>query len=724
MEAAATATTPTPAKINGPAEKTRETVKVPDVTTNTSAGKVKVAVRGTPGTRDMRAEIVQPAAPKLGGSIQINWKAQGDFAKSGDGPHFSGGGKIATHGVVFNTFGPLEADMEGQYSQLVIDFPTIFASANGFELRSTFALKDALARLDNLHFKQGNTELLSGYAQIPVDLTKLSAPDGPIPDTNQIDVNIASKPLPLGTLLATTGGTNKAQAPPISGTVGLEIIARGSLSKLYAGIKVEARGLASRSLAKVRPADADVHLTLHDNRLDLDAAVRQPQVQPLTIKGNLPVDLHAIVQSKALDPKSPVALSIELPRSSLGFLAGATPTLRFIQGDTAIDVRVGGTIEKPTLAGSLALDIAAARAANITVPAVRDFHALLAFTEKELRFERFNGEIGGGKINLGGNVGFAKLTDPTLDLTATARDVLAARDDNLTARVNADIRITGPLDGATVAGRVGITKSRYLKDIDIVPLNVPGKPAPAPPASAPAATTNDGPGSIAVNAPPVDKWKFNIDIKTDDPFYVRGNLANGKVFVDLHLRGTGAQPLLDGNVSVKDLVATLPFSRLEIADGNITFSPDQPLNPVLDLTGTSTIRNYLVTLYITGRAKDPKITFSSDPPLAQEQIVSLLATGATTDELAGNAEGLAGKATLLVLQDLYRRTFKKKESVHQEPKETLADKVNLDVGATDPATGKQEVSAGFKVTDKVQFVADLGIEGDLRGRLKYLVRFR
>ena len=131
-----------------------------------------------------------------------------------------------------------------------------------------------------------------------------------------------------------------------------------------------------------------------------------------------------------------------------------------------------------------------------------------------------------------------------------------------------------------------------------------------------------------------------------------------------------------------------------------------------------------MTVYITGRAKDPKVNFLSDPPLAQEQIVSLLATGSTTDELAGNTEALAGKATLLLVQDLYRRTFKKKTSAREEPKSTLADRVNLDVGSTDPATGKQEVSAGFKITDTVQFVADLGIQGDLRGRLKYLIRFR
>ena len=60
-----------------------------------------------------------------------------------------------------------------------------------------------------------------------------------------------------------------------------------------------------------------------------------------------------------------------------------------------------------------------------------------------------------------------------------------------------------------------------------------------------------------------------------------------------------AEPLLDGNVEIKDLVATLAFSRLEIKDGNITFTPDQPLNPVLNLTGLSTIRNYLITVYIT-----------------------------------------------------------------------------------------------------------------------------
>ena len=353
------------------------------------------------------------------------------------------------------------------------------------------------------------------------------------------------------------------------------------------------------------------------------------------------------------------------------------------------------------------------------MPAIRDFHARLAFANNDLRIEQFGGEIGGGKISVSGHAGYATLGNPTLDIAAKAEDVLAVRDDNLTARVNADLKVTGPFKAASVSGSIGITKSRYLKDIDIVPLSTPGKPAPAPPAP-----SSGGEASIGVDVAPINAWKLDLAIKTDDPFVIRGNLAHGQALVDLHIHGTGGQPLLDGNVEIKDLLTTLPFSTLDIADSNIAFTPDHPLNPVLDIQGTSSIRNYLVTIYVTGRAKDPKVSFTSDPPATQEQIVSLLATGSTPDELTGNAQALAGKGALLVFQDLYRRAFPKKASAREEPKSSLADKVSLDVGGTDPATGKQQVGATFKINDNYQFIADLGLEGDLRGRLQYLIRFR
>lgn len=661
-------------------------------------------------------EPAAPAEPKLAGALSVQWQASGNLSKDLALATYNGAAKVAVRKVEFNAIGPVEADIAGDYSPTAIHFPTLTASANGLAFGAAIGLKDDLLRIDQIALRQGPTDLLTGYLQLPVDLKKLSAPEGPVPDVDKIDVNIASKVINLETLLS---ALDKTKPAPAAGTVALSVLAHGRLSKILAEIKVQARKVRLPKQPSLSPADADVDLALRDDRLNLDLSVRQPQIQTLTVRGNIPLGLQTLLASKTIDPKSPISLTLQLPRSDLGFVAKVVPAVRFIQGNVGADVKVGGTIEHPTFSGSATLNIPAARMQDISVPSVRDFQANLAFTEKSLRFERFSGEIGGGKLTVGGDVGFANLKAPTLNLAITANNVLAARDDNLTARVNANVKISGPLAAATVAGSIGLTKSRYLKEIDIVPIGLPGKPPPSTPAPA------ESQPSISVTSAPVKDWKFDLAIKTDDPFLVRGNLANGQAVVDLRLRGTGLKPLLDGNVQVQNLVATLPFSRLTIENGNISFTPDQPLNPVIDLTGMSTIRAYLVSVYITGRAHDPKIVFSSEPPLAQEQIVSLLATGSTTDELTGNSEALAGKATLLVVQDLYRRTFKKKSSSRtEEPKETLADKVNLDLGNTDPKTGKQEVSARFKVSDQVSFIGELGIEGDIQGRFRYLVRFR
>ncbi len=296
------------------------------------------------------------------------------------------------------------------------------------------------------------------------------------------------------------------------------------------------------------------------------------------------------------------------------------------------------------------------------MPAIRDFHARLAFAENELRIERFNGEIGGGKINASGRRRFRQTHRAHARPRRHGRR-RARRARRQPHRARQRRRENHRPAGAArrVTGYVGITKSRYLKDIDIVP-HQHARQARARAARAASGHRAEA-GSIGVNVAPINKWKLDLAIKTDDPFFVRGNLANGQALVDLHVRGTGAAAAARrqrGNQGPRR-------PRCPSAAGNRRRAtsrspPTSRSTRCWTCTGTSTIRNYLVTVYVTGRAKDPKVTFSSDPPLAQEQIVSLLATGSTPDELAGNAQALAGKATLLVLQDLYRRTFPKKQS--------------------------------------------------------------
>jgi autotransporter translocation and assembly factor TamB len=165
----------------------------------------------------------------------------------------------------------------------------------------------------------------------------------------------------------------------------------------------------------------------------------------------------------------------------------------------------------------------------------------------------------------------------------------------------------------------------------------------------------------------------------------------------------------------------LPFSRLEVSYGFLYFDPSDSFNPRIDLQGTSVIRDYTVRVYVYGTLLAPEAIFTSEPPLPQEEIISLIATGVTRAELSGNNNVLAGRAAMLLVQQLYRKIFKKGEPTQSN---AFFNRLDLDVGTVDPRTGRQQVSARLKVSDQFVLVGDVGVGGDYRGILKYLIRFR
>ena len=65
---------------------------------------------------------------------------------------------------------------------------------------------------------------------------------------------------------------------------------------------------------------------------------------------------------------------------------------------------------------------------------------------------------------------------------------------------------------------------------------------------------------------------------------------------------------------------------------------------MLDVTVTQKVSDYLVSIQVTGRAQQPMIVFSSTPELPQEEIISLLVLGKTTDRLTKGERNSLGDA--------------------------------------------------------------------------------
>ncbi len=239
-------------------------------------------------------------------------------------------------------------------------------------------------------------------------------------------------------------------------------------------------------------------------------------------------------------------------------------------------------------------------------------------------------------------------------------------------------------------------------------------PAPKPPSGPP-------PSQVSITAPPLRDWKFNIAIRTATPFLVQSNLARGRVTVDLKVSGTGLQPAVTGFVRVDQLTASLPFSHLDITDGYVNFAPGgNPLDPSLNIIGTSTIRDYDVRMRIFGNVSNFQILFDSTPPLAQGDIATLLATGATTSEFVENPSLLAGRATFILAQQLLTKVFKLKPNENQQ---AFLERLQVDI-VPGSRPGTQDVSARFSLTKNYQLIGEFGQEGNVSARLRYLIRFR
>nr|MBA3351165.1 translocation/assembly module TamB domain-containing protein [Blastocatellia bacterium] len=191
---------------------------------------------------------------------------------------------------------------------------------------------------------------------------------------------------------------------------------------------------------------------------------------------------------------------------------------------------------------------------------------------------------------------------------------------------------------------------------------------------------------------------------------------------DLRLTGTGLEPKLDGTATANDLVLSLPFSRLHVRRGTAYFSPGGAvMNPRLDISAVSEVRDYRINVYIYGTAEDPKTTFSSQPPLPQEEIIALLATGATFEELTGNANVVAGRAGWLLLQKLYRKVFGGGSGSGDSD---FLDRFDVNLGPPDPQTGEQSIVTKFRIDENWVLIGTTGIEGGVQGKVKYLIRFR
>src|SRR5262249_32019451 len=112
-----------------------------------------------------------------------------------------------------------------------------------------------------------------------------------------------------------------------------------------------------------------------------------------------------------------------------------------------------------------------------------------------------------------------------------------------------------------------------------------------------------------------------------------------------------------GAVRVNSGAVIFPFGSLNVQQGFVTLTSDNPYHPQLFVNATAQRLGYDIKMEATGPADAPIIQFSSTPPLNSEQILLMLTTGQLPPGYAATstrqrAQGLALFVGKNLLSDL------------------------------------------------------------------------
>ena len=641
----------------------------------------------------------------LAGSLTLDWQGEGDLNAQ---RHSGRGSGVVTRGRAGSLTG-IEAAIEGEYSPEAIRLPRCKLESDQGGIETRLELNQARLQADPLQLRLGKTARLVGALSLPLDLRTPTRPKTIFPP-GAITGRLTLQPLRLADALP--------PGSPLHGTISGTLSAAGTTDAPELEAVLAGQNLGSDAVRALPPCSGALSLQHRGGQLLLNTALSEPGLAPLQITAALPLSLRALqawVTEHRVDPATPIAAALRLPPSPAGLLTLLLPQVRLAEGRIAADATVTGSLGQPWLNGGLKLDLTALRFQSVNAPMLGQLHGDLRLSGTTLTVQELRGEIAGGPFSMAGSVRFAHPDDPQLDLRFRSQGTLLARNDALTLRADSDLGIVGPLATAQVKGKIGVNQSRLFRDIEILPIGLRGRQAPK---SSPATFRP------SLDFAPVRDWSFDVGIKTTEPFLVRSNLARGRAEIDAHLGGTGLAPALEGSARLENFVASLPFSRLTIDYGTLFFSPDAPFDPTLDIHGSTRIRGYSLNAYIYGTASEPQTLFTSEPSLAQEEILTLIATGATMKEVTENNQALAGRAGVLLLQDLYHKVFKPRTPSADAPANDIADRFSLDVGTVDPRSGRQEIDARFKLSDQYEIGAGVDVQGDVRAQFRYLLRFR
>lgn len=533
-------------------------------------------------------------------------------------------------------------------------------------------------------------------------------------------------PLSLSELQAATQPTDvdPAQAPPkLHGTLAGRLTLSGNLHDPRVMLRTRVDGLGGE-----RTPDGEVAINfdyLNANET-LELVMKSQNRGELHAAASAHVDLSypALTRSRPLDT-APVDGTLRAEDFDPAFLSNLSGAVERLGGLLYADARVSGTMRSPTVTGRLEW-----KDGSLFTHGNGDFtriHLLASGDSSRIELTELTARSGNGTAKLSALA--TRTGSETFKLHAAADlDKFPVMSQG---QVSATISIRSDADGEASPSGVSIKTLNIpeahvqlpdvqrkdvqkLEDPPDVVLTLDGKPVRGTKTksrdevSAGTEMVAGGSGSAGTRSAGSDRGGMPVAVLVNAPrnLWIQGNDINTELGLSDGFRIEYAtEPRVFGGVNVIRGRLDVFGRRFDLRSSKISFT-GPPMKPDLDVTAAYKNELEQVTVYlkVQGQADRLQLQPTSDPPLSETEIYTLLATGHTSLHHGTGQSSLSGEAASFV-----------GSVAASQLKKTLSSKLPLDVlsiEAGDSGIAGSKLEAGTYVNDRlfVGFTGRIGAD--------------
>ena len=388
-----------------------------------------------------------------------------------------------------------------------------------------------------------------------------------------------------------TGESALAGTVTVEGPLARPVEMRGEarldqLALTVAGVRLESQGGVHATLANAVVKLDPLHVTGEQTDLRAQGSLALKDKQKLDFAASGSVNLKL---AETLDPD---------------LTAGGTTTFQ---------VEAHGTLKDPGLSGSI--DFQNGSLSLEDVPnGLSQLHGTLEFSQNRLEVKSLTAMSGGGLLSVGGYLAYQH--GLYADLSVTGKGVRIRYPQGVSSLADTTLHLQGSQNNLLLSGDVLITRFSVSPDLDVAAL----------------ATQANAVQTIAPPDAPSNHIRLDVHMVSSPQLNFQNAYAKLAGDVDLRLRGTVASPSLLGRVSITEGNALIAGTRYELQRGDIFFTNPVRIEPSIDLNATARVEDYDITLGLHGTLQNPSVTWRSDPPLPEADVVALLALGRTSNQ--------------------------------------------------------------------------------------------